>query len=141
VRVSTPACLVSLLLALASCACKSQEERQLARDVARIAQRVNDVGDAPSNNKVAPLAQLRGEHCEQAAVCELQTLCVQAYSLHVKSVEATTALRQRLRNEREPDELSALEVLQVAEKDLERSRRLIQRCLERQGELERETER
>ena len=136
--------LVALLLLglpLAIDGCKSQAERQLSRDVARIAHRVNELRNAPNNAKLVPLEKLREEPCEQAAVCELQTLCVQAYSLHVKSIQATSGLRERLRSDDVPAGLSAGLVLEAAEKDLKRSRTLIQRCLERQGELERNTQR
>ncbi len=120
-------------------ACKSTAERELGAEVARIANAVNELRDAPHNQKARPLGKLRSEECKLPASCELKQICLQAYTLHDKSVEATTKIRQALRSG-QADEAGAAQLLEVSEADLERARQLMARCVSLQGELERETQ-
>lgn len=126
-----------LCVALSPLGCKSQAEREEARDVARIAHRVDELRDAPNNAKVAPLAALKAEACKQPKVCELKTICVQAYELHVESIQASSKVRQRLRESDDAQPAAALSLLQLAEKNLAKARALIDRCIALEGELER----
>lgn len=118
--------------------CKSQSERELGAEIAKISLAVNSLRDAPHNQKTQPLDALRTTTCERAEACEYRQICLQAYELHAKSTAATEKVRVLMR-EGQPDPAQATRLLELGERELSRARSLMARCVELQGLLERET--
>lgn len=127
-----------LSVGLAMLSCRSSHERELTAEVARIAAAVNQLRDAPNNEKSVPLTMLQGESCVHPRACELKQICLQAYTLHEKSIEATNRIRELMRQNK-ADPQRAAELLAVSESDLEHARRLMGRCVDLQGALERDS--
>ncbi len=129
--------LLSVVLVTSAWSCRSQSERDTEVEVARIAYAVKQVRDAANNDKLEPLSRLRAESCNTPLGCELQQLCVQAYSLHQRSLETTAKVRTALRSGNAPKEAAA-DLLAMAEKDLKQAKQMIQTCNERERDLLRE---
>ena len=126
------------VVTLFSCfACKGERERKLAAEAQRMVQKINQLRDSPNNQRTQPLRELSAEACSQPPVCELKQVCLQAYTLHEKSLEAAQRVREALR-EGTANRAGAAELLRVSEADIERARKLTHHCVELQGELERE---
>lgn len=122
----------SLVLTLV-CSCRSEQEREVSREVAAMAHLVNQVREAPHNAKAEPLRQASAATCKAAPVCELQQVCVQAYRLHADAVELGVSAS---RATNDPDLIR--DVLARAERDLALAKEGMERCVALQGELTRE---
>lgn len=132
------AALLLVLGSLLTCTgCKSQAERDAEAEIARIAFAVGQLRDAANNEKNPPLSRLRAEQCSVPAACELQQVCVQAYTLHLKSIEMAQRVRQALREGTENTEAAAT-LLSISEKDLAKARTMMDQCVTLEGQLARE---
>jgi hypothetical protein len=132
--------LAVLALALAGaslCGCRSQAEREASAEIARIAYAVDQLRDAPSNAKQQPLELLQKEPCSVPQACELQQVCVQGYSLHLRALQAASSVRAALQSGKANPEIAA-ELLQNSEQDLTKAKALSDRCVALEGELTRE---
>jgi hypothetical protein len=118
------------LAPVACLACRSEAERAQSLEAATMSSAIQSLRAAPHNAKDAPLATLKGLECRHPLACETQQMCVQAYTLHTKALEMGSLLRERLRQGNQPSEAAAKELLAVAEKDLEASKRMVDQCLE-----------
>lgn len=122
--------------AFAVCGCRSAEQRETSREVARVAHLVNQLRDAPHNAKEQPLSELLAAECTSAPACELKHVCASAYRLHADAVElGVQAGKQR------PDgygPVIAADLLKRAEKQLGDAKAGTERCVQLQGELTRE---
>lgn len=127
---------IAFATGLSAVQCKSQADRDAEREVARIAHAVNELRAAPHNAKDEPLKRLRSEACKAPQACELQQLCVQGYALHQKAIDNASRVREALR-QGAGKELAG-DLLQLGERDLNHAKALLDRCVARQGELERD---
>ena len=125
------------LLALSAFGCKSRAERLAAEEVGRISFAVDRLREAPNNAKRAPLERLEAEACSVPVACELQQICIQGYSLHLRATESTNRVREALRQRAQELE-GAARLLEVSERDLSRAKGLIDRCVSLEGELARQ---
>lgn len=113
--------------------CRSEKEREVSRELARMTHLINQLRDAPHNAKEAPLLAASAEPCKAAPACELQQVCVQAYRLHADAVQmGVVASRAGSKPELVRD------VLERAERDLALAKEGMERCVALQGELTRE---
>ncbi len=124
---------VCCLSFVALCACRSEKEREVSREIAAMAHLINQLRDAPHNAKAEPLRLASEIQCKAAPVCELQQVCVQAYRLHADAIQLGV---QASRSESNPDLIR--DVLARAERDLGLAKDGMDRCVALQGELTRE---
>ncbi len=133
---SLPFAAVAVLLAVLTPACKSAAQREAEGEVARIAQLVDALRDAPNNAKETPLEELRRQTCSAPAACELQQICVQAYALHGRAIETTMRVRQAMRDGTGAVG-AAQDLLDLTERDLAKAKTMMDRCVSLEGELAR----
>jgi hypothetical protein len=100
-------------------------------------QRVHTLQDAATNEKAAPLAQLRAEHCSSAKACELQEVCAQGYSLYEHAQKTTHAVRDAM-NAGNSNALLAQQLLDTNEAELERAKMLMDQCVVALGQAARD---
>lgn len=123
--------------ALGVCACRSEEHREVSRDVAKVAFAVNQLREAPHDAKEAPLASLLSLPCRFPAACELQQVCASAYQLHIDAVQlGVRASRHHAAAAHDPESVARL--LKQAETQLAHAKAGAERCVLLQGELTRE---
>ncbi len=122
-------------LVLGVSACRARAERERDAALARLALAIDAVRDAPNGEKAPPLARLRKLACRYPSECELQELCVQGYSLHVRSIEHTAQVRRALKQEPTAAGDTLLLLLAQSEAEQQRAHALITRCGERQSQL------
>lgn len=121
--------------------CRGSEARQLEIEAALLGQKIDLLRQAPNEAKAPRLSELEKAVCQGLKTCELKALCVQAYRTHLQALDASTRARDLLRV---PDggvlvSIQAAQELARADRDLERSRELTERCAGEQGALRRET--
>jgi hypothetical protein len=129
------ASMVALLLVAAS-SCRTEKERELGREITRLAHLINQLRDASNAGKSTSLAQLESAQCSEAEACQLQQVCVQAYQLQVKSMNVAERVKQAL-TEGASEQAVATQLLAASEKDLKLAHDLMLQCVELQGDLER----
>lgn len=120
-------------------ACRSQENRALEAESARLGRAIDALRDAPNPAKAARLKSLEGEPCSSPRACELKALCVAAYARHVESLGSSEQARSLLAL---PDggpeaALAAASALNQAEALQSEAVKLTESCASKQGELRR----
>jgi hypothetical protein len=125
-----------IVAAFVVCACRSEAEREVSREVAAVAFAVNQLREAAHNDKEKPLAQLLAVSCTAPPACELQQVCASAYRLHADAVELGVQASKLGSDGYGP--LIAADLLKRAEKQLEDANAGSKRCVQLQGELTRE---
>lgn len=125
------------IAALGVCACRSEEHREVSRDVAKVAFAVNQLREAPHDGKDAPLANLLALPCRFAPACELQQVCASAYQLHTDAVQVAVRASQHPSAAASDSEL-VVRLLKQAESQLAHAKAGAERCVQLQGELTRE---
>jgi hypothetical protein len=118
-------------------ACRSEEHREVSRDVAQVAFAVNQLREAPHDAKEAPLATLLALPCRFPPACELQQVCASAYQVHIDAVQVGLRARQH-HSTAAPDPDLVVRLLQQAETQLAHAKAGAERCVQLQGELTRE---
>jgi hypothetical protein len=118
---------VVALALFASCACRSETERRRTLDALLVSSAVEAVREAPHDDKGAALERLRVTSCTDARACAVKELCLQAYTLHQKSVATTRALARAEPSGELPS--GAAELLARAERDLAAAKRMSEECL------------
>jgi hypothetical protein len=124
---------VLVVAVLMLCACRSQQEREVSREIAAMAHLINQLREAPHNAKTQPLRAASELGCKAAPACELQQVCVQAYRLHADAVQLGVVASRA-----EDNPTLIRDVLERAERDLTLAKEGMARCVALQGELTRE---
>lgn len=127
--------LAVIATAFAVCGCRSAEQRETSREVARVAHLVNQLRDAPHNAKEEPLSQLLAIDCTSAPACELKHVCASAYRSHADAVDLGVQASKQGSDGYGP--LIAADLLKRAEKQLADAKAGTERCVQLQGELTR----
>lgn len=125
------------LLALCLTGCPSESRERERAEIGRLVFAVDALRAAPNEQKAPHLAALRAEAPVTAQGKELRDLCVEAYSIEAGALDAIAAVRHAARADAGGDPVSALALLSRAEAELERSRGLMSRCADREGEARR----
>jgi hypothetical protein len=120
--------LASLLLCLG---CTSDARRAEQGRVANLAERIDRLRRADNPDKRPLLEQLTRAECVSPDACALKDLCVRAYQLHQRGLDAIAALSTLARGDAGANADVATR-LATAEKDLALARDLSQRCSEEQ---------
>jgi hypothetical protein len=124
--------------ALALCSCRGEAARQKTLEALTLSAAIQALRQAPHDDKTAALARLRALQCVAPRACEAKEVCVQAYSLHQKAIDATREIRTRLASSAEPP-ASADQVLAGAANDLQAAKAMMQECLQLETALVVET--
>lgn len=95
---------------------------------------INQVRDASGEPRAAKLAALEAAPCKTPEVCQLQQVCLQAYTLEAKTLEVVNRVKAAVLTGTGNRE-SGVELLSASERDLEHAHQLMVRCVEVQGEL------
>lgn len=128
----------ALLLAGLCWGCTSDAKRAEQGQVSNLAERIDRLRRAENRDKRPLLEQLARAECKSPDACALKDMCVRAYQLHQRGLDAIASLRSIAERDAGagPDVSTRL---QTAERDLERARELAERCSEEQVRVVRKT--
>ena len=118
--------------------CTSDARRAEQGRVANLAERIDRLRRAPNADKRPLLEQLERADCTGADACALKDLCVRAYQLHQRGLDAIAALSALAGRDAGPAPDVAAR-LQTAERELGLARDLATRCSEEQVRVVRKT--
>jgi hypothetical protein len=123
---------LALLLACVASAtgCHSDAERREQARIAHLAERIDRLRRADNADKKPLLEALEAADCVGPDACALKDLCVRAYQLHQRGLDAIASLRAGA-GSADPEKL-AQELMRAAEQDLARARDLGAQCSEAQ---------
>jgi hypothetical protein len=118
--------------------CTSDAKRVEQGRVANLAERIDRLRRAENADKRPLLEQLTRAECVSPDACALKDLCVRAYQLHQRGLDAIAALRHVAQRDAgaSADVSSRLE---TADRDLAQARELAERCSEEQVRVVRKT--
>jgi hypothetical protein len=123
----------SLALALG---CPSDAERAELGQVARLVENIDRLRHADNANKQPLLTALEGATCQSTDACALKDLCVEAYRLHQRALDAIATLKAHAERDSGPLDRSASErkalEFEAIEGDLVRAKGLSEQCAEDQ---------
>ncbi len=122
---------VSAGLVLCLLGCRSDAERAEQGRVANLAERIDRLRRADNPGKRPLLAALRTAACVSADECALKDLCVRAYEVHQRALDAIESLKLVAVSDA-GDNFPVRERLRQAEQDLGSARDLGERCAEEQ---------
>jgi len=130
-----------LLLALAclALACKSDAQRAEQARIANLAERIDRLRRADNPNKRSLLADLEKAECVGPDACGLKDLCVRAYLVHQRALDAIESLKREAGTDAGAPGPAVRERLQSAERDLAQAVDLSQRCADEQVRAVRKT--
>jgi hypothetical protein len=129
-------CAVALVSLVGLGGCRSQAERELGREVSLHSHLINQVRDASSDARATKLAALQAAACKAPEVCQLQQVCLQAYTLEAKTLAVVQQVKAAVLSGAGNAE-TGVQLLTSSERDLEHAHALMVRCVEVQGDLER----
>ena len=122
----------SLLVAgLVALGCQSDARRLERARMANLAERIDRLRRAENPDKRPLLEELARAECVGADACALKDLCVRAYQVHQRALDAIEGLAAQAQADASATP-SVRERLQRAEQDLTLARELSQRCAEEQ---------
>lgn len=127
------------LLCLVSVACRGESEQARRADVARVAEAVRKLRDAPNPAKEPLLKALQSTPCSADDACGLRQTCSDAYSLQARTMEGLSAVRHATTHasEAEPVPSGAAALLSEVVTNLQKAKIAAQNCADREGELRR----
>jgi hypothetical protein len=112
-------------------ACRSDAERAEQGRVANLAERIDRLRRADNPAKRPLLAALASATCVSADECALKDLCVRAYQVHQRALDAIESLKLVAASDAGVS-ASLRARLEQAEQDLTSARELGERCAEEQ---------
>jgi hypothetical protein len=121
-----------LALALGACSGRNVEEQKSAGLVARA---IEQLRNAPNQDKPPALAELRKVACVGKPTCEVHAACVHAYTEHVAALELTQAAKANAREGKTPQ---AAKLLIDAQEKLSAAEPLVGDCTQREAALRRQ---
>lgn len=125
--------------ALALAACRSDRDRQHQAHLLVLADHIDRLRSADNADKRAHLDRLAAFECQGPEACALKDLCVRAYDVHQRALDAVRALGSA--STREPN--AAVSELQArferAQKDLDDAKTLTETCADEQVRAVRKT--
>jgi hypothetical protein len=116
----------------AATACHSDAERREQARIANLAARIDRLRQADNAAKKPLLEALEAAECVGADACALKDLCVRAYQLHQRGLDAIAGLRAVAGSTGAEGEKLAQDVMRSAERDLAHARDLGAQCAEQQ---------
>jgi hypothetical protein len=128
---------VLALAAALSVACHSDARRAEQARIAHLAERIDRLRRADNPDKGALLAALKQTECVGADACGLKDLCVRAYAVHQRALDAIESMKKLAADAGPSAPLRAR--LQATEHDLREAKDLSQECAEEQVRAVRKT--
>lgn len=119
--------------------CQSDARRAEQARIAHLAERVDRLRRADNPDKKARLAELEQTECVGPDACGLKDLCVRAYQVHQRALDAIESLKREAEGDAGAPTAAVRERLQRAERDLAEAVDLAQRCAEEQVRAVRKT--
>lgn len=123
--------LAALCLAGLLACCRSDAERAEQGRVANLAERIDRLRRADNPAKRPLLQALEATPCVSADACALKDLCLRAYQVHQRALDAIESLKLVAASDAGVSE-PVRERLRQAEQDLATARELGERCAEEQ---------
>jgi hypothetical protein len=105
IRSKGPAVIATSACVLALAACRGEAARQRTVEALAVSSAIQSLRQAPHDDKMAALGGLRDLPCAHPRACEAKEVCVQAYALHQKAIDATRLLKARLAASGDPPAL------------------------------------
>jgi hypothetical protein len=127
---------LALLVAL-SLACHSDARRAEQARIAHLAERIDRLRRADNPDKRALLEALKQAECVGPDACGLKDLCVRAYGVHQRALDAIDSLKELSADAGPSAALRAR--LQATERDLTEAKDLSEQCAEEQVRSVRKT--
>lgn len=139
-RASAAFSLVTLGLALVALApaCQSDARRAEQARVAHLAERIDRLRRADNREKHALLELLERTECSGPDACGLKDLCVRAYRVHQRALDAIESMKKAATTDAGPSALLR-DRLQATERDLTEAKDLSAACAEEQVRTVRKT--
>ena len=122
---------LSCLLVAAACGPTTAEKTEADR----VSRAVDALRTADNSAKRPRLKALELASCRLKDVCDVKSICVEAYRLHVRGLEATAAAGRSVKTDAAAPGVAKL--LKSAEADLAAAEVAAKRCVDRQGDLKR----
>ena len=117
--------------------CKGEREQAERAEAGRITHAVAALREADNTAKPPRIAVLDRESCTSEALCELKRVCLDAYRLHVRGLEASRVATRALDADGSQPDKSVAELVLASERDLVKARELVQRCSDLESEAAR----
>lgn len=124
--------------AAVSVSCKSDAQRADQGRVANLAERIDRLRRADNRDKRELLAGLKKAECVGADPCGLKDLCVRAYEVHQRALDAIEAMKKLAAGDAGPSP-AMRERLRQTEQDLGEAQTLGRECAEEQVRTVRKT--
>jgi hypothetical protein len=120
--------------------CQGEADQQRRAEAGRVSRAIDVLRRAPNRQKQPRLLALKAEPCTFDDVCQLKSVCVEAYERHIKSVESSRVARRALEQSKAGDgdkDVQAAKLVAQSKQQLEQSKKLMSGCLAAQGTLRR----
>jgi hypothetical protein len=118
--------------------CKGEREQAERAEAGRLTHAIAALRDAPNEAKPPRIAALDREKCTSEALCEMKRVCVDAYRLHVRGLEASRVASRALDADGGSQAGRGIaELVAASERDLVRAREQVQRCSDLESEAAR----
>jgi hypothetical protein len=127
-----------IVLASLAPACHSDARRAEQSRVAHLAERIDRLRRADNHEKNALLELLERTECVGAEACGLKDLCVRAYKVHQRALDAIETMKKAAATDAGPS-VALRERLQATERDLTEAKDLSAECAEAQVRTMRKT--
>jgi hypothetical protein len=133
------ACVLLAAAAALLCACHSDSRRAELARLVNLAERIDRLRRADNPDKRALLDALKKAECVGPDACGLKDLCVRAYEIHQRALDAIESLKRDAAIDAGQPAPALRERLQGAERDLAEAVSLGQRCADEQVRAVRKT--
>ncbi len=118
---------------MSSAGCDDEAKAAQRAEAERIVHAVRELRDADSDSKAAHLEKLKGQSCQLPKLCSFQDLCVKAYALHQRGLDATRVAADKLSSDGGLS--AAARQVALAKKTLADARVQTRRCADKEGEI------
>jgi hypothetical protein len=129
---------IAIALASLAPACHSDARRAEQARVAHLAERIDRLRRADNHEKNALLELLERTECVGPEACGLKDLCVRAYKVHQRALDAIETMKKVAASDAGPS-VALRERLHATEQDLTDAKDLSARCAEEQVRTMRKT--
>lgn len=120
-------------------ACQSDARRAEQARIANLAERIDRLRRADNADKRSLLDDLQKAECVGPDACGLKDLCVRAYQIHQRALDAIESLKRAAARDAGPPSPAVREQLLGAQRDLGQAVNLSQQCSDEQVKAVRKT--
>lgn len=122
-----------------SAACRGEADQAKRSDVARMAEAVRKLREAPNHGRAPLLQALKHTECSAGDACALKQACTEAYALQEHALAGISAVHRETVGgaPAEPVPSAAAALLTEVTADLEKAKELAQSCADLEGSMRR----